>query len=280
VELPLRRKDGSWLWGRLSVSLVSPGSGEHAPLAIAMLEDVTERKQMEVDLEELKHRQIEGREVERLYLSQELHDGPMQDLYALSYYMQAYFEQLPDTIDQGPVRDMQASLRQVVQTLRVICGELRPPTLAPFGLEKAIRSHVDQFQAKHPNLEVVLDLMVDGQSLPPSTRLALYRIYQQALSNIVRHADASRVLIRLQLDEDEIRLDVQDNGQGFALPGNWIDLARQGYLGLLSAQERAEALGGYLQVESAVGLGTTIRAVVPRTNPGFSVWPDEEVRKR
>jgi PAS domain S-box-containing protein len=280
VELPLRRKDGSWLWGRLSVSLVSPGSDEQAPLAIAMLEDVTERKQMEIDLEELKHRQIEGREVERLYLSQELHDGPMQDLYALSYYMQAYFEQLPDTIDQEPVRDMQSSLRQVVQTLRVICGELRPPTLAPFGLEKAIRSHVDQFQAKHPNLEIVLDLMVDGQTLPPSTRLALYRIYQQALSNIVRHAKASRVLVRFQLEEDEIRLEVQDNGQGFDLPDNWIDLARQGYLGLLSAQERAEALGGYLQVESTAGAGTTIRAVVPRTNPGYNVWPDEEARKR
>jgi signal transduction histidine kinase len=144
-----------------------------------------------------------------------------------------------------------------------MAAESRPPTLAPFGLEKAIKSHIDRLQPAHPELRVKLELMPDGQILPEQTRLALFRIYQAALSNVLRHATAHQVVIRLSLDEEQVVLEVQDDGQGFELPERWIEIARQGHLGLIGMVERAESIGGQLNVVSAPGQGTVIQAVIP-----------------
>jgi two-component system, chemotaxis family, CheB/CheR fusion protein len=140
------------------------------------------------------------------------------------------------------------------------------PTLAPFGLEKAIKSHIDQFQQSHPELEVKLALMPDGQTLPEQMRLALFRICQAALANVVRHAAARHVFIRFRLDTEQVVLEVQDDGLGFELPARWIEIAREGHLGLIGMVERAESIGGQLKVISAPGQGTLIQAVVPHLN--------------
>jgi signal transduction histidine kinase len=157
----------------------------------------------------------------------------------------------------------QQGLNQVIQTLRSITSELRPPTLAPFGLEKAIRSHAERFQEAHPELELHFDLMSDQQKLPEPMRLALFRIYQQTLTNVIRHADARRVTIRLHLGADRATLDIEDDGRGFEVPARWIDLVRQGHLGLAGAVERAEAVGGQLKVVSTPGHGTQVQVNVP-----------------
>jgi signal transduction histidine kinase len=155
-------------------------------------------------------------------------------------------------------------LQQVIQDLRALCTELRPPTLAPFGLEKAIRSHAGSFQATHPQLNIQLDLASDGQTLSEQVRLALFRIYQEGLNNVVRHAEASHLQIRFSLDEKQSVLEIEDDGRGFKLPPRPIQLARQGHLGLIGAIERAEAVGGQLKITSAPEKGTLIRIVVPR----------------
>ncbi len=80
-----------------------------------------------------------------------------------------------------------------------------------------------------------------------------------------RHAQADQLTIRLNLDDQLITLEVEDNGHGFNKPHRWIDLARQGHLGLVSASERAEALGGKLEIKSDPGQGTLVRASVPRS---------------
>jgi signal transduction histidine kinase len=147
--------------------------------------------------------------------------------------------------------------------LRTISGEMRPPTLAPFGLEKAIRSHAEEFQKAQPALQIKLDLMPDEQTLTEQTRLALFRIYQQAMNNIVRHARASLVFIRFTLDPNEVVLEIEDNGQGFQVPVRWIDLAREGHLGLIGMAERTEAIGGHFEIQSSAGQGTRIRVTVP-----------------
>ena len=91
----------------------------------------------------------------------------------------------------------------------------------------------------------------------------LFRIYQEALHNILRHARANRVWVRFWLDEEQAILEVQDNGVGFELPNRWIKLARQGHLGLVGAIERTGEVGGSLEVKTASGQGTLIRAKVP-----------------
>ncbi len=262
LEKQFKRKDGQMLWARLSVSLVRD-IDEKPQFAIGMLENITERKRMEAELSELQHRLMEGRESERIQLAQELHDGPMQDLYGLSFHLKAFESGLPDSVDTGQMSDMQGNLQQVVRTLRSICGELRPPALAPFGLEKAIRSHADIFQEANPELTIGLDLMPDGQALSEPVRLTLFRIYQQALTNVVRHANARHVMVRFMINEDKAVLEVQDDGKGFELPSRWINIARQGHLGLAGALERAESIGAELIIESAPGEGTLLRVVLP-----------------
>jgi PAS domain S-box-containing protein len=229
--------------------------------------DITARKEMEAELAELQRRLIEGIENERLYLSQELHDGPIQDLHSASYLLQA-MKDGQNGDHQDPTREVNDTLLGVIHSLRVICQELRPPTLAPFGLEKAIRSHAEYFHKEHPELEIRLKLMADGQLLSERVRLTLFRIYQQALNNVARHAQADQIDISLQLDAEQVILEVQDNGRGFQVPERWIEMARQGHLGLVGAAERAEAIAGRLAIESQPGRGTIIRVSVPLQSGG------------
>ncbi len=101
--------------------------------------------------------------------------------------------------------------------------------------------------------------------LPETISLALFRIYQEALTNIIRHTRSKDVEVTVHMEKDEhlVRLEIQDNGPGFALPENWIDLVREGHLGLMGMRERAEAVGGQLEVQSKKGKGTTVVVTVP-----------------
>jgi signal transduction histidine kinase len=107
--------------------------------------------------------------------------------------------------------------------------------------------------------------MSDRDQLSERVRLALFRIFQHSVSNVLRHARATELKIHFALGEENITLEIKDNGQGFELPARWIQLARKGHLGLVGAAERAEALGGKLKIISAPGKGTMIRVIVPRS---------------
>jgi signal transduction histidine kinase len=234
-------------------------------LAERLQTEVAERRRMQAELAEAQGRLSESREAERLHLARELHDGPVQDLYGVRFQLGELREGLQTQADQLRLVAVQTTLHHVIGTLRAICGELRPPALAPFGLERAIRSHAEQYQKAHPELDVQLDLVPDGQALPERVRLALFRICQEALNNVAQHAQARSVLIRFAFDAEQIMLRIQDDGAGFAVPAHWLELARRGHLGMLGAAERAEAIGGHLEVVSAVGAGTVVRIVVPRS---------------
>jgi signal transduction histidine kinase len=233
---------------------------------MALEQRENERKQVEEELAETRHRLTEAREAERLFLAQELHDGPVQDLLALDFRVVGLEEVLPDGNGLEELERIRATVQDVTRTLRVICGELRPPTLTPFGLSVAMRSHARRVQEEHPELEIGLHLMPDGLALPEQMRLALFRIYQQALDNVLRHADASYVLVRFAMDESQVVLEVRDNGRGFDVPSRWINMARHGHLGVVGASERAEAIGGRLRVESTPGNGTVMWVTAPRPN--------------
>jgi two-component system sensor histidine kinase UhpB len=159
--------------------------------------------------------------------------------------------------------ECQEGLQAATERLRMICLELRPPALGPFGVESAIRAHAERFHQAHPELTLTLDLMPDDKDIPERTRLGLFRIYQQAMANLVQHASADNVRVRMWREPGHVYLEVLDDGRGFAVPGRLVALARSGHLGLLGAAERAEYLGGRLEVESAVGEGTRVRARVP-----------------
>ena len=146
----------------------------------------------------------------------------------------------PEEAHREQVQHIQESIHRLTRSIRTICGELRPPTLVPFGLEKTIRSHVEQFQEAHPELAIKLDLEEDGQTLSEPIRIVLFRIFQAALNNILRHSEADQVKIQFRLSNGQAILKIQDNGKGFTLPERWIHLVRLvtflflffGYLGV------------------------------------------------
>jgi signal transduction histidine kinase len=124
---------------------------------------------------------------------------------------------------------------------------------------------VETFREQHPEIDLQLELEPDAQDLSETVRLVLYRIFQNALSNITRHAEATRVIVRLKLDAEQVTLEVQDNGRGFDFQGRWIDLVRQGHMGLAGSNERAEAIGARLDVLTAPGEGALLRVTAPLT---------------
>jgi signal transduction histidine kinase len=226
--------------------------------------EMAERLRVAAELAEAQGRLSESREAERLHLARELHDGPVQDLYGVRFQLGELVES-PDGANINPVglAEAQKAIQNVIGTLRDICAELRPPALAPFGLEVAIRSHAAHFQRTHSDLTVRLDLSTDGLDLPERVSRTLFRIYQQALNNVAKHAQARTVQVRLAADAEQIVLMIQDDGRGFVVLPSWLDFARQGHMGLLGAAERVETIGGKLEVVSAAGEGTVVRVVVP-----------------
>jgi signal transduction histidine kinase len=224
----------------------------------ALKEEIASRQRAQAEVAELRGRLTESREAERLFLAQELHDGPIQDLFALSYNLTSLLEKT----GLAELQAAQEDVTRVVGTLRRLCEELRPSTLISHGLERAIRSHLEQFRQQYPGYEVHAEFQQDVM-LPERVSLALFRIYQQALANIVRHAQADQIFVGFQAQDGDALLEIHDNGRGFTVPGNWLDFARQGHLGLIGGFERAEAVGGRVTVTSAPGKGTQIEVRLP-----------------
>jgi signal transduction histidine kinase len=225
--------------------------------------EIAQRMRIEGDLADVRRRLLDRAERERLELARDLHDGPMQDLYSIRFQLKTFSNKLERPELREEAFTFQRKVQEVLQSLRAMAGELRPPALAPFGLEKAIRSHAETHAWTYPGMQVHLELMPDGQQLHEAMRMSLFRIYQVALTNVIRHSSASQVFIRLHLDRDSIVLEVEDNGKGFQVPERLFDLAGSGHLGLVGAAERAEALGGWLEIQSHPGKGSRVRVVVP-----------------
>ncbi|HSL45529.1 MAG TPA: PAS domain S-box protein [Anaerolineales bacterium] len=253
----------SILWVKTIFTVIRKGTDDESPaFVVGIVENITEQKRIELEVAELNNRLQASMELERLRLAQELHDSPMQSLYSAIYRIEELRGNADDTLKEA-LSDVKQHIQNVLQDLRATAKELRPPTIFNFGLENAIRSHANDVVEKHPNLNVHLSLAHDRQILPEKVRLALFRIFQQSLANVIRHAKATEVHVRFSFDAEEANLEITDNGRGFDVPANWIDFVRQGHYGLAGAAERANALGGAFKVQSKPGHSTTIRVTIP-----------------
>jgi len=256
-------KDGPIIWVKTIFSVVRKGGGDDGPaFMVGIVENITEQKRIEMEMIELNSRLQSSMELERLRLAQELHDNPMQALYSAIYRIEE-LRAMADPQLKAALEKVNNDVKMVLQGLRATAKELRPPTIFNFGLENAIRSHTDDFEEKHPDIKISLSLAHDRQLLPEKVRLALFRVFQQALINVLRHAEATEVKVRFSFDAEEARLEISDNGKGFEVPSNWIDFVRQGHYGLAGAAERVNTLGGTLKVESRPGNSTIVRVVIP-----------------
>jgi PAS domain S-box-containing protein len=242
--------------------------GNISGLTVAAV-DITEQQQVKDEMAknvariEVQRRLIQQRELERQQIARDLHDGPLQELIGLNFGLEEMFGMKPGQQRKYKEDVIRGAIQEITHELRTFCGVLRPPSLAPFGLEKAIRSHLESFQEKYPTVQVHLELAVDKELLSEDVRMALYRIYQELMNNIVKHAAARSVWVRFEFNEYQIELEVRDNGTGFSVPTNWVETARQGHLGLVGILERAEAVGGFVNITSEPGLGTNVLVIVP-----------------
>ncbi|HZW04358.1 MAG TPA: PAS domain-containing protein, partial [Anaerolineaceae bacterium] len=243
-------------------------NGEVDGLIVATV-DITDRQRMAEEIEhntlliELQHRLNDQHEIERIKFSRDLHDGPLQDLIAITFQLQQVIFQAKEPALLEQLQQVQATLQDEVRNLRTFCYALRPPLLSRFGLAKAIESFAESFQPRHPDLTLTLDLMEDGQHLPERVRAALFRIFQEGIGNIVRHSHATEASVRLFFEGGRAILEVEDNGVGFAPPADWLTYARNGQLGLAGIRERVEGLGGSMELKSSPGNGTRLCVQIP-----------------
>ena len=258
AQMRVFSQENTLVW--VEMTAVWTQDNESSTSFVLMVQDIDERMQVERELIEVRRKLIESLEAERLRMSQDLHNGPMQDLHSISYRIASYLEKCDDDIRQL-LNEVTESIQNVNSDLRGLAYELRPPALANFGLSKSIEAHAYEFLAKHPELKIHLELTPDGGLLSEELTLALFRIYQQALMNTLKHAEADSVTVGLALDGDAVELTIQDDGKGFTVPNNWVSLVRAGHYGLAGTADRVKALGGEFKIDSAPGEGTTITVI-------------------
>ena len=212
-----------------------------------------------------------GQEKEKQHLARELHDGPIQKLHGLHVELMANaFENSREAERQRSEDSARERLGQelmnVAKELRAVCAHLHPSTLERFGLREALRAHADRLEAEC-GIPVDFEVVISEESttLTPSTRLALYRIAQEAISNASRHSEASRITVRIEENGNGLHLRVMDDGTGFDADQQGEEFTEQlgQNYGLLSMQERAELLGASFAIDSAPGAGTIVQVVVP-----------------
>ncbi|HEY0340469.1 MAG TPA: ATP-binding protein, partial [Steroidobacteraceae bacterium] len=232
---------------------------------IGMGVDITVRKNAEAvtaqyarRLQATSHRLLTVQEAERRTLARELHDAVGQELTALSLNLTIIDDALPDETPhkvRERLEDSQGLLEKTTCHLRDIMVELRPPGLDELGLLAALKEHIAQ-AARRSEIKMTIAGTEPRPRLAATDEIALFRIVQEAVNNIVKHAQASEAQVSLQQHAGGVLLSITDNGVGF-------DTARKpimgGYgMGTTTMRERAEAIGGRLQLQSAPGEGTRV----------------------
>lgn len=202
-----------------------------------------------------------AQEEERARLARELHDDTIQAVIALKQRVGLAQKTVKDQNARQSLQELETLAEQTIENLRRLTRALRPIYLEDLGLVTALEMLArETSQTNH--LEI--DFRKTGQErrLSREVELALYRIAQEALNNVVRHSQAKHADLRISFREKQIELEVSDNGIGFAMPKSPTDFAPNGHFGLLGLRERAELIGARLEVESAPGKGTRLKVRV------------------
>jgi PAS domain S-box-containing protein len=214
-------------------------------------------------LQDLIRKLITAQEEERRKVSYEVHDGLAQTAAGAHQLLQAFARQHPPTSEKGSL-DLARVLQLVQQTVgeaRYVIADLRPTALDDFGLAAAVRLQVEKISSE--GSQVDYEEALGDERLPPEVETALFRVAQEALTNVHKHAPSARVRITLRRLNDTVRLQVRDWGPGFN-PEKITDGGGPGErLGLSSMRERVALLGGHLEVHSKPGEGTEVVAEIP-----------------
>ena len=262
AEFRLKKSAGGWLEFEASLA-ATVEAGARSRLLISA-RDITERQRAEEALHRLSGRLIQLQDEERRRIARELHDSTAQSLAALSMNLEAFDSSLAFTPAQRQSLAESASLAtQCLREIRTLSYLLHPPQPDDFGLPSALTWYVAGF-TKRSGIQVRLEVPADLPRLPQDVEMTLFRLVQECLSNIHRHSGSSTADIRIDLEAQQVRLLVQDQGRG--IPASILDhlndsLADLG-VGIAGMRERVRQLGGRLEIQSH-GQGTTVKARLP-----------------
>ncbi|WP_312473558.1 PAS domain S-box protein [Neobacillus sp.] len=249
-EIRNRAKDGTYYW--VDTTIVPFLSEKGKPYQyLAIRYEITERKRVEQELQKMMTTIIDVQEEERKRLSRNLHDGIGQNLYSHLITI----NRLLSEMDHPLLQQMQKEATQLIEEIREISWELRPSVLDDLGLVPAIRSYLSRY-SDHYNIDVYFDCVLNRR-LNISIELTIYRIIQEALTNIRKYANVSTATVTVREMDNVVRVLVEDKGMGFDREKPSLGV------GLFSMDERARSVGGELMVTTSPGKGTKIILEVP-----------------
>ncbi len=228
--------------------------------AFETAERVRAERALERAYEELSHLQREGeaaKEDERRHIARELHDELGQMLTAIKLSLHIGNGERASTIEAMGLAD------RAIQTVRALSRSLRPPLLDELGVSAALQAHLQE-HCERAGVAFVLEMPPDLGRLSAEVETALFRLVQEALTNVLRHAHASQVVVQVRLEDPRIHLTIRDNGVGFDLEGVLARARAGAHLGIVGMRERARALGGTFVIQSAPDRGTKIQVELPR----------------
>jgi signal transduction histidine kinase len=203
-----------------------------------------------------------AQEEERLRLARELHDDTIQELIALKQRLQLAQKGAEGQSPKPTFEELENLVEETIASVRRMTRALRPIYLEDLGLVTALEM-LSQETSQQNGLQVEFQRAGREQRLPKDAELALYRIVQQALNNVVRHARARRAVVNVEFLDGEVSIKVSDDGVGFRMPSSPTDLAPEGHFGLLGMRERADLIGARLEVKTETGRGTTVSVHLP-----------------
>jgi PAS domain S-box-containing protein len=290
LELPALKKDDEEIHVELSLSPIEPvdDANDSRRFVLAIVRDVTSRKQAELaiqhlnkelenrvaertaqladresQLEELVSKLITAQEEERHWLAYEVHDSLIQMAVVTQRYIQTFADSQPpgSKVQAGELDRALEMARQTVQEARRVVKGLRPTTLDDFGLATAVRQVVEELQ--NDGWEIGYEETLGKERLPAEVEIILYRVTQEALNNVQKHAQTTAACVTFTHWGRKVRLEVRDEGRGFdpsAVSGEEGPVER---MSLSSMRERVALLGGELEIRSKPGTGTSLVAEVP-----------------
>ncbi|AVX21150.1 Uncharacterized signal transduction histidine kinase domain [Carboxydocella sporoproducens DSM 16521] len=221
-----------------------------------------ELRQKEIIRQQLLAKLIAAQEEERKRIARELHDQASQSLTSLKVALRTFYQQEKEPEHLQYLAEILGMTDNVLDELRSLALELRPSVLDDLGLEEGLKFYLKQWGERH---RIDVDLLIDGldKRLPIHIETAVYRIIQEALTNIAKHAQAENVSIVVRREEKQLKVIIEDDGQGFCLDEALENNIFKKKLGLFGMQERATLLGGEFQIETEPGQGCSIYLRLP-----------------
>ncbi|MFN8489387.1 MAG: PAS domain S-box protein [Caldilineaceae bacterium] len=261
LDLAGKHKDNRNIPLKVTGKALTTGEGAHLLLSLC---EIGGDRQAEVAPNPLHYHLIEWWVNERRRLAQQIHQGALQEIQGLNFFLAA-LAGAPDLSNEvtHELILMRDSVQRLTQEVRSLQQEIFPPPLTDFGVAATIRSYTKHLQALYPTLKIQLKLAEDNAQLPLTLAATLFYSCKQALLHLIQPLAVHEVQIKLQIDAETVMLEIFDNGDGFDVPEQWITITHQKDLGLVSAIKCAEALGGQCETRAAPAKGSMLCMTIP-----------------